>query len=186
MEAGKHVTNAFEPAFHFEVGECWGFFFPETTDGRYMGNGPERSTVIFAKPVKVFDPSNPSEQKEVPAPESADEWISWFQKHPNLDVSNLVPASVGSVSGVRIDVTATSTSESFPEYYGEQPCVPPFPTARTPIVSFAAHVGFKDRFVIVNVRSKPVVIDVSAPADKFDLFLPTAQKVLDTVKWKGA
>jgi hypothetical protein len=31
-----------------------------------------------------------------------------------------------------------------------------------------------------------VVIDVSAPADKFDKFLLKAQKVLETVEWEGA
>jgi len=29
-----------------------------------------------------------------------------------------------------------------------------------------------------------VIIDVSAPADKFGAFSPNAQKVLDTVEWK--
>jgi hypothetical protein len=30
-----------------------------------------------------------------------------------------------------------------------------------------------------------VLIDVYAPADKFEEFAPVAQKVLDTVKWEG-
>jgi hypothetical protein len=30
-----------------------------------------------------------------------------------------------------------------------------------------------------------VVIHISAPAGKFDEFLPKAQEVLDTVEWKG-
>jgi hypothetical protein len=45
--------------------------------------------------------------------------------------------------------------------------------------------GFKERFVIVDVEGETVVIDVAAPADKFDEFLPKAQKVLDSVEWKG-
>ncbi|HSK99761.1 MAG TPA: hypothetical protein VK869_05445 [Rubrobacteraceae bacterium] len=80
---------------------------------------------------------------------------------------------------------ATSTPEDFPEYCGGQPCVPLFPTGGTPIVSFASDVGFKDRFVFVDVSGKPVVADISAPADKFDAFLLKAQKVLDTVEWKS-
>jgi hypothetical protein len=37
----------------------------------------------------------------------------------------------------------------------------------------------------VDVGGETVVIDVAAPADKFDEFLPKAQKVLDSVEWKG-
>jgi acetolactate synthase small subunit len=44
----------------------------------------------------------------------------------------------------------------------------------------------KDQFIIVDVESETVVIDVSAASDKFDEFLPKAQKVLDSVEWKGA
>ena len=41
------------------------------------------------------------------------------------------------------------------------------------------------RYVIVDVGGETVLIDVAAPADKFDELLPKAQKVLDTVEWKG-
>jgi hypothetical protein len=37
----------------------------------------------------------------------------------------------------------------------------------------------------VDVRGQTVVINVYAPEDKFDAFFPKAQKVLDTVEWKG-
>jgi hypothetical protein len=36
----------------------------------------------------------------------------------------------------------------------------------------------------VDVGGETVVIDVAAPADKFDQFLPKVQKVLDTVEWR--
>jgi hypothetical protein len=45
--------------------------------------------------------------------------------------------------------------------------------------------GRKDRLIILDVGGETVVIDVAAPADKFDEFLPKAQEVLDTVEWKG-
>jgi hypothetical protein len=37
----------------------------------------------------------------------------------------------------------------------------------------------------VDVGGQTVLIDVAARADKFDEFLPKAQKVLDSVKWIG-
>jgi acetolactate synthase small subunit len=43
----------------------------------------------------------------------------------------------------------------------------------------------KQQYIIVDVKSEAVVINVSASPDKFDEFLPKAQKVLDTVEWKS-
>jgi hypothetical protein len=44
--------------------------------------------------------------------------------------------------------------------------------------------GYKHRFIIVDVGGETVVILAAAPTDKFDEFLPKAQKVLHTVKWQ--
>ena len=38
----------------------------------------------------------------------------------------------------------------------------------------------------MDVGEETVLIDVAAPAETFDAFFPKAQKVLDTVEWKGA
>jgi hypothetical protein len=42
--------------------------------------------------------------------------------------------------------------------------------------------GVRYRYVIVDVGGETVLIDVAAPADKFDALLPKAQKVLDNVE----
>jgi hypothetical protein len=101
-----------------------------------------------------------------------------------LDTSKPLPVSVGGASGKRIDVTVTSTPENYPrDICGEQPCIP-FYTSRDPaIVSYEEL--FKDRLVIVDVGGETVIIDVAAPTDRFDEFLPKAHKVLDTIEWKG-
>jgi hypothetical protein len=88
---------------------------------------------------------------------------------------------------VRIDVTATSIPENYPlDYCGEQPCIPLFLLGREEgqTLKMASYDEFKDRFVIVDVEGETMVIDVAAPADEFDEFLPKAQKVLDAVEWK--
>jgi hypothetical protein len=147
-------------------------------------NGLEDGQLFFTNPSDIFDPSNLSEPKELPAPENAEEWVSWLQSHPYLDTSKPVPASVGGVSGMRIDVTASSTPENYPRYNcGEQPCVPLYPLIRySGIVSIE---GWTDRFVIVDVEGETVVIDVAAPAGQFDEFAPKAEKLLEVVEWIG-
>jgi WD40 repeat protein len=181
--AFHYVTVEFEPAFHFEVGVDWEFVAPETTDQIYIWTGPKGGELIFTNPLHVFDSRNPSKPKELAAPENAKEWVSWFQRHPNLDTSKPLPVSVGDASGMRIDVTTSSTPEKYPrKICGRQPCVPLYPTRGGPILSYE---DWKDRFIIVDVGGETVLIDVAARAEKFDTFSPKAQEVLDSVEWKG-
>ena len=81
---------------------------------------------------------------------------------------------VGGASGMRINVTAFSKLENYPQDF----------------VSLYSRIGSsadsKDRFIMVDVEGRTVVIDVgTASAGEFDEFLPKAQKVLDTVEWKS-
>ena len=183
---GRYATKEFEPALSFGLSDYWGWgeFNPSESPNFLFIRGPEEIDLLFTNPLHVFDPSYPSEAKELPAPESAEEWVSWFQRHPNLDTSKPVPASVGEVSGKQIDVTVTSTPGNYPkEVCGEQPCVPLYTLSDENVI--LVYEGFKDRFVIVDIEGQTVLIDVFAPADRFEEFLPKAQKVLDSVEWKG-
>jgi hypothetical protein len=185
LPTGKFSTK-FEPAFLIEVGEDWSMLAPEAPDHVWLQRGLEGGVLLFTNPSDVFDPSNLSEAKRVPAPENAKEWISWFQRHPNLEMSKPVPVSVGGASGWRIDVTASSTLENYPRNIcGPKPCVPLYQTSADPVRARPSDAEWKDRYVSVDVRGQTVVINVYAPEDKFDAFFPKAQKVLDTVEWKG-
>jgi hypothetical protein len=42
--------------------------------------------------------------------------------------------------------------------------------------------GVRDRYVIVDIGGETVIIDIAAPADRLDEFLPKVQKVLDSVE----
>ena len=92
---------------------------------------------------------------------------------------------MGDVSGKQIDVTLTSPPENYPrEVCGVDPCVPLYKGSTHESLSVSLE-GWKDRFIIVDVQGETVIIDVSAPADKFDALSPKAQKVLNSVEWKG-
>jgi uncharacterized protein YjbI with pentapeptide repeats len=184
LHVGPYVTidGGFEPALLFTISKGWRRPHPEAIDLLYLDRGPHGGVLAFASPRHVFDPNNPSEREEVTAPGNAREWVSWFQRHRSLDTSKPVPVTVGGAPGKRIDVTATSTPENYPpDLCGEDRCVPLFPASGVPsgIVSYPA---WTDRFIIVDVAGEPVVINIGAPAGKFDDFLPKAQKVLNTVR----
>jgi hypothetical protein len=183
LSPGVNVADVFDPAFEFEVGNGWGV--EETADSVGIRNPPKRS-LSFANPLYVYDPSNPSEPKEVPAPENAKEWLSWFQSHPNLETSKPVPVSVGGASGMQIDVTASSKLENYSrKICSKKPCIPLYPTGGGPIFAQPSGTG-KDRYVIVDVRGQTVIINVVAPPGKFDAFAPKAKKVLASVEWTPA
>ena len=186
---GRYAPKEFEPAVSFDLGEGsgWQLAAPAETPGILSFTArPDGELVqlFFTHPRHVFDPTNPSEAKELPAPENAEEWVSWFQRHPNLDTSKPVPASVGDATGKQIDITASSTLENYPQKVcDEQPCVPLYPLSKgNPLRSYEE---WKDRFVILDVGGETVLIDFGASTDKFSEFLPKAQKVLDSVEWKG-
>ena len=196
VHAGRYVTDEFVESdesgstLSFNVGKGWerNVNNPASTGELYL-KGPEGGLLIFTSPLHVFEPTNPSELKEASAPENANEWVSWFEKHPNLDTKIVTkkpgPVNVGNAQVNPIVVTYASKPEKYPrEFCYGRDCVPLFPTSVVPggLVSFD---GEKDWFVIVDVDGKPVVIDISAPEGKFDTFLPEAQKVLDTVEWEN-
>jgi len=207
IPAGGYITDEFEPMFHFKVDESWQVPRSETQSELSIERSPEvmvGAELIFVTPRLVFDhPGTPSKVKEgctspppwsdhnpdkvkvCPAPKNVDEWVSWFQNHPNLETSKPVPESVGSASGKRIDVTVTSAPENYAQdICGADPCVPLFPSDTSESNKRISYLNSKGRFVIVDVGGNTVVIDVAAPEDKFNTFLPSAQKILDTVEWK--
>ncbi len=179
----RYVTSEFKPALSFSLSDEWELNSPETPDLiSFAGPERERGGLNFIKPLQVFDSSNPSEPIEGSALKNADEWVSWFQKHQDLDTSKPVLMSVGGESAVRIDATFTPKTDSGTAGPG-CPCVPLFRSSGGTIVSRGAT---KDRFIIVDVsEGETVIIQVSAPTGAFDGFLPEAQKVLDSVEWNG-
>ena|SRR5215211_152154 len=175
----------FKPTFQCEIGKGWLPEPPETPDFERMRSTGLLGLLLFTNPVSVFDPSNLGDPKKLPAPESVTEWVSWFQRHPNLDTSKPVPVRVGGASGMRIEVTASSTTENYPrDLCGGLRCVPLFRGSTDESMILSSE-GRKDRFAIVDVGGETVLIDVAAPADYFDAVLPKPQEVLDSVEWIG-
>jgi hypothetical protein len=176
MPDGSVSSVEFEPALSVRLSEEWEIPNEVSNEIYLYGKG---GYLIFSKPRHVFDPSNPSEQKEVPAPENVDEWVSWFQSHPNLETSKLGPASVGGASGMGIDVALTSTPENYPqEVCQETPCVPLYPLGHglpsDENMTIDSEGYNKYRFIIVDVGGETVVTPAIAQTGKFDEFLPKA------------
>jgi uncharacterized protein YjbI with pentapeptide repeats len=172
LRVAEYETEEFATGFHFDLGEGWKGGLPEATDQLNLcGEEYCQKQLNFASPLYVYSSSNPSAREKTLPPQNADEWMAWLQKHPNLHTSNSGSVNIAGALGRRIEVTSASTQS-----------VPLFPIIDS---TYYALPGWKERFLIVDVAEETVIIGVSAPADQFDEWLPTAKKTLDTVVWQG-
>ena len=181
LDAGEYRTKNFEPAFTFEVGEGWVAGGPELDGAIFLIRVGERA-LIFASPEKVFDPKEPAEEREIPAPDTIEGWVDWHQENRYLDVSGTEPATIGGASGRRFHLEVASAPNKATEICGA-PCVPGYPVGPTAMDYF---IGYEEQDSVLDVGGETVIISVTAPKGNLGKFLPQAQKVLDTVEWKGS
>jgi hypothetical protein len=180
IPAGEYTTKNFEPTLSFTVDEGWQLGFP---DLRYVVDLEQgrSSGIDFMKVRYVYDANNPLHSETNPAP---DDMVAWLQQHPYLDAKRPQPVAIGGVEGKQFDVSVPKMPEESPPGCGG-PCLPLFELA--PGLSFAMAEGEKERFIVLEgVEGKTVTIAAGAPVEKFEVFLPKAQKVLESVEWEDA
>ncbi len=182
LSPGKYVTDEFQPGFSFQLGEGWKSVGPEIPENVAIeGEGDSPSILGFSNPRQVFDSKKPAEQKEVPAPDTVDGWVAWYQQNPYLDVSDPKPVSISSATGVSLSTRVTSTPENYPQDCVD-PCVPGFPLGNS---AADFYLGDSYKTFVVEAGGETVIVSVAAPAEEFEKFLSKAQEVLDTVEWKA-
>jgi hypothetical protein len=139
--------------------------------------------VGFLNVPSVFDQDRPGEAIQQPAP---DDMVAWIERHPYLDATEPEKTTVGGVSGERIDVVAARVPMEYPRIC-QDPCVPLF-TWSEAMGDFWLSLDEKVRIVVLenDVEEKALMILIDAPPDQFERVLPKAQRVLETVEWKGA
>ena len=196
LPAGEYVSDEFKPAMSFRLDEGWQTWV-EGFGGMAPGEGVELrdwltlfyapegkfvGVIDFIVEPKVYRMVSSYEAKEEPTPQ---DMVAWLQHNPYLDVEEPEPATVGGEKGVQFDAVPSRVPE---EYLAcGEPCLPLFQSATDPNLFYALVQTEKVRFVVLNdVEGKTVTIALAGQAIKFDEFLPGAQKVLDTLKWRGA
>ena len=179
LRPGQYITEKFEPAFSFRVvDEGWVLRGSEERSLVEMSQGVAGPLVAFVNADQVFNPSKVRELDSMSAPE---DMVVWLQRHPYLKPNHPHSAAVGGVEGARLDAVVASVPAT--ECGGN--CLGLFTTSdRT--YDWVVFEKEKLRFIVLgNVEGEGVIIALEAPAGDFEEFLPKAQKVLDTVEWKG-
>jgi hypothetical protein len=178
LRPGEYRSTEFKPSFSFRVGKGWrtSSEFPQVSDKLAITRGEydPPPTLIFRNLQEVFKyTKNGTTPEVVKAPK---DMVGWFQHHPYLKTEKSESATVGGVKGVQFDYIV---SEDAP--YDDINLF-----RYTDGSDGSAGKGFKYRAIILeDVEGKTVTIGIGSLAIEFDDLLPEAQKVLDTVKWRG-
>ena len=177
LAAGTYATEVFEPALSFTVGGGWIAIIPEARDVVAIGKRDVPLSIGAVNVEEVFDPSDPGQRVAAP-----DDLATWLQEHPGLDTEEPGRVSVGGVSGQQFDAIPSEPKDV--EFCAE-PCVPLF--ALSGGETFWLGESEKYRFIVLDdVEGETATLIVGGSALEFEEFLPDAQKVLDTMEWKGA
>ena len=184
LRPGEYRSEEFKPSVSFRVGEGWSTYTPEAPDVLRISHR-ETGGLGFTNIHEVFKPTRTGTPNVVDAPEDI---VGWFRRHPYLDTTEPEPATVGGVEGVEFDVIV----EDLPEGY-QGACLAIAVRDCVDIARFgddqilAQPKGFRVRLIVLeDVEGETVTMYFGSPTAEFDTFAPTAQKVVDSVKWTGS
>jgi hypothetical protein len=184
LRPGTYRSEEFKPSLSFHVGKGWSSTpLEESSDALQITRG-QTAGLGFANVQEVYKPTRTVSQI-VDAPK---DMVGWFQQHPYLQTSNPEPVRVGGVKGVQFNLVVGDRPQNYiPEctsIIGNPNCVDLFRLSiGEPILLVEGDkVGV---IVLEDVEGETVTIGFSSPASEFGEHAPEAQKVLDTVEWKG-
>jgi hypothetical protein len=184
LRPGEYRTEAFKPALTFTVGKGWALECPEGSDNVCLLPPGEQTLFKFVNVDEVYKPSGLIEMSGETTPPPAD-LVGWFEQHPYLQTDKPQPVTVGGIKGQQIDVVVGELPKDYPEgLCGGIDCVQL--TVGSLGEDWAVEEGNKDRVTVLeDVKGKTVIIDFGSPAAEFDEYWPEAEKVVQSVQWKG-
>jgi hypothetical protein len=185
LRPGTYRSEEFKPSLTFHVGKGWSSSpLPEASDSLGIARG-QLEGLGFANVQDVYKPTRTGSQNVVDAPK---DMVEWFQQHPYLQTSKPEPVRVGGVKGLQFEVVLGDLPQNYnggcSSIVGHRNCVDLFSLSTGGPVFVAE--GEKVRITVLEeVKGETVLIGFFSPAIEFDEFAPEAQKVIDTVKWRG-
>jgi hypothetical protein len=180
LRPGEYRTEEFEPSFTFRLGKGWKNFPPEAFDVLALTRG-ERMALDFVNTQEVYKPTNTGALEIVAAPK---DMVGWFQQHPYLQTDKPEPVTVGGVKGEQFDVVVENLPEDYTSVGGAN-CVNLFKLSTGDTICQPEEV--KVRLIVMeDVKGETVTIGAVSSDTEFEEFLPEAQKVLDSVEWRGS
>jgi hypothetical protein len=184
LRPGTYRSEEFKPSLSFHVGKGWSSPPLEASDDLEIARG-QTEGLGFVNLQEVYKPTTTGSAIVVDAPKNI---AGWLQQHPYLQTSNSEPVTVGGVKGVQFDVVVGDLPKGYnptcSSIVGQPNCVD-LGRLSTGGTIFQLE-GDKTRVIVLeDVEGETVTIGFFSPASEFGEFAPEAQKVIDTVKWRG-
>jgi hypothetical protein len=185
LRPGTYRSEEFKPSLSFRVGKGWSSTPLEASDVLQIARG-QTAGLTFLNAQEVYKPTKTGTTNVVDAPKNID---GWFQQHPYLHTSNPEPVTVGGVKGVQFDVVVGDR----PQYYiptcttivGNPNCVDLFRLSTGGRI-FLTEGDKAGAIVLEDLEGETVTIGFASPASQFGELAPEAQKVLESVEWRGS
>jgi hypothetical protein len=182
LRPGEYRTEVFKPALSFTVGKGWALECPEGSDNVCLLPPGEQTLFKFVNVDEVYKPSELIDMSGETTPPPAD-LVGWFEQHPYLQTDKPQPVTEGGIKGQQIDVVVGDLPKDYAGACG-------FDCVQLSVLSigdWAIEEGNKDRLTVLDdVKGQTVIIDFGSPAAKFDEYWPEAEKVVQSVQWKGS
>jgi hypothetical protein len=186
LRPGTYRSEEFKPSLSFRVGKGWSSTpLEEASDVLQITRG-QTAGMTFLNAQEVYKPTRTGTPNVVDAPK---DMVGWQQQHPYLQTSNPEPVTVGGVKGLQFEVVVGDLPKGYnptcSTIVGTPNCVDLFRLSiGGPI--FVAE-GEKVRVIVLeDLEGETVTIGFVSPASEFGEFAPEAQKVLESVEWRGS
>jgi hypothetical protein len=186
LQPGEYRSEEFEPSLSFRVGKGWSSTLDaEASDFLQIVRG-QTAGLIFVNVQEVYKPTKTGGPNVVDAPE---DMVGWLQQHPYLQTTKPEPVTVGGVKGVQFDVVVGDLPQNYipicTSIVGNPNCVDLFRLSTGgPILLVEGEKA--GCIVLEDVEGETVTIGFVSPASEFEEFAPEAQKVLESVEWRGS
>jgi hypothetical protein len=186
LRPGTYRSEEFKPSLSFHVGKGWSSSpLGEASDILEITRG-QTTGVNFSNAQEVYKPTKTGSANVVDAPK---DMVGWLQQHPYLQTSKPEPVRVGGVKGVEFDVDVGDLPKGYnptcSSLVGNPNCVDLFrlSTGATILLVEGEKAGV---IVLEDIEGETVTIGFVSRASEFGEFAPEAQKVLDSVEWRGS
>jgi hypothetical protein len=186
LRPGTYRSEEFKPSLSFHVGKGWSSSSLEASDFLQITLGQTAGLGVL-NAQEVYKPTTTGTPNVVDAPKNID---GWLQQHPYLQTSKPEPVRVGGVKGLQFDVVVGDLPQNYyiptcTSIVGNPNCVDLFRLSTGGPILLVE--GDKAGVIVLeDVGGETVTIGFVSPVSEFGEHAPEAQKVIDSVKWRGS